>query len=93
MLIFEFIAIQAVSLSVMILFVHGYKRIAHKHEDLVHTIESGVKPSCMFQSTIIIWNLWFDTGGTITTDANAIIDQVPHPNRVAGEINQLLRLK
>lgn len=50
-----FIAIQLISLAVMLLFVHEYKRISHKHENLVHTIEAGVKPSCTLQSTIIIW--------------------------------------
>lgn len=50
-----FVAIQLVSLAVMILFVHEYKRISRKHEELLHTIEEGVKPSCKIQSTIIIW--------------------------------------
>lgn len=47
----------------------------------------------IFQTVLGYGNLWLDTGGTVTTDENAIIDQVPHPNRVAGEINKLLRLK
>lgn len=37
--------------------------------------------------------LWFDTGGTGTAEKNAMMNLVPHPNRIAGEINQLLRLK
>ncbi|MBT4119411.1 MAG: hypothetical protein HOG89_00305 [Candidatus Peribacter sp.] len=52
---FAFIGIQLLSLIVMLIFVHEYKRISHKHENLVHTIEPGVKPSCTLQSTIIIW--------------------------------------
>ncbi|MCA9371101.1 MAG: PH domain-containing protein [Candidatus Peregrinibacteria bacterium] len=36
--------------------------------------------------------LWFDTGGTVTYDENAIMDMVPHPNSVARDINQLLKL-
>lgn len=55
MLTIVFIAIQLVSLAIMLLFVHEYKRIAHKHEVLLHTIEPGVKPSSKLQSTIIIW--------------------------------------
>lgn len=47
----------------------------------------------IFQTVLGYGTLWLDTGGTVTSDANAIIDQVPHPNRVAGEINRLLRLK
>lgn len=47
----------------------------------------------ILQTVLGYGTLWLDTGGTITADANAIIDQVPHPNRVAGEINKLLRLK
>lgn len=55
MVTIAFITIQLVSLAVMLLFVHEYRRISHKHENLVHTIEAGVKPSCTLQSTIIIW--------------------------------------
>lgn len=55
MLTIAFIVIQMASLAVMLLFVHEYKRIAHKHEQLVHAIEQGEKPSCTLQSTIIIW--------------------------------------
>lgn len=47
----------------------------------------------ILQTVLGYGTLWLDTGGTITADANAMIDQVPHPNRVAGEINKLLRLK
>ena len=47
----------------------------------------------LLQTVLGYGNLWLDTGGTDTSDINAIIDQVPHPNRVAGEINKLLRLK
>lgn len=35
--------------------------------------------------------LWFDTGGTITTDQNAIMTEVPHPNDVARQINTIIR--
>jgi len=47
----------------------------------------------ILQTVLGYGTLWLDTGGTTTADANAQIDQVPHPNRVAGEINKLLRLK
>ncbi|MDP7477563.1 MAG: hypothetical protein QF442_03885 [Candidatus Peribacteraceae bacterium] len=55
MVTIAFIVIQLLLLAVMLLFVHEYKRISHKHEGLVHTIEPGIKPSCTLQSTIIIW--------------------------------------
>ncbi len=47
----------------------------------------------IFQTVLGYGSLWLDTGGTDTSDANTIIDQVPHPNRIAGEINRLLRHK
>ena len=50
-----FIAIQLISLAVTVLFVFEYKRISRKHEELVHSIETGRVPSCKLQSTIIIW--------------------------------------
>lgn len=36
--------------------------------------------------------VWFDTGGTETSDENARMDMVPHPNRIARQINQLREL-
>lgn len=46
-----------------------------------------------WQTVLRYGTLWFDTGGTVTVDKNAIITQVPHPNGVAKQINQLLQLK
>lgn len=43
------------------------------------------------QTVLHYGSLWFDTGGTTTADQNAIMDQVPHPNDVAREINTLIR--
>ncbi|MAE68673.1 MAG: PH domain-containing protein [Candidatus Peribacteraceae bacterium] len=47
----------------------------------------------IFQTVLGYGTLWFDTGGTVTTDTNAIMKLVPHPHRIAKEINQLLRMK
>ena len=47
----------------------------------------------IFQTVLRYGNLWFDTGGTTTGDESAMMDQVPHPNRIARDINQLLKLK
>lgn len=44
------------------------------------------------QTVLRYGTLWFDTGGTVTIDKNATISQVPHPNDVARQINQLLRI-
>lgn len=43
------------------------------------------------QTILRYGSLWFDTGGTTTSDQNAIMTQVPHPNNVAREINTIIR--
>lgn len=53
MLTIAFIVIQVLSLGVMLLFVHEYRRITFKHEQLLHAIEPGKKPSSTFQSGLI----------------------------------------
>lgn len=53
----------------------------------VEAVKMGV-----FQNVLGYGSIWFDTGGTTTHDANAMINQVPHPNRIARDINQLLGL-
>ncbi|PIR53708.1 hypothetical protein COU75_04690 [Candidatus Peregrinibacteria bacterium CG10_big_fil_rev_8_21_14_0_10_42_8] len=45
----------------------------------------------LLQTVLRYGSLWFDTGGTITTDQNAIMTEVPHPNDVAREINTIIR--
>ncbi|MCA9371100.1 MAG: hypothetical protein KC680_04035 [Candidatus Peregrinibacteria bacterium] len=50
-----FIVIQAISVCIMLLFIHEYKRITLKHEQLLAAIEPGKKPSSTFQSNLIIW--------------------------------------
>lgn len=55
MLTAAFIAIQVLSLAVMLLFIHEYKRITFKHERLMHSIEAGSKPVSTFHSNLIIW--------------------------------------
>ena len=44
----------------------------------------------LLQTLLGYGQLWFDTGGTEAQDENAIMDQVPSPNEVAKNINQLL---
>lgn len=48
------------------------------------------KKSGFSQTVLRYGTVWFDTGGTITTDENATLTRVPHPNQVARDINQLL---
>ena len=55
MLTIFFFGIQIISLCVMLLFIHEYKRIAYKHQQLVESIENITTPKCMIHSTIIIW--------------------------------------
>lgn len=44
-----------------------------------------------FSQTVLRYgNVWFDTGGTTTSDENAKLTRVPHPNQVARDINILL---
>ena len=43
------------------------------------------------QTILRYGSIWFDTGGTITNDQNAMMDQVPHPNDVARKINTIIR--
>ena len=50
-----FWALQILSIGVMLLFVHEYKRITHKHETMLHAIEHHAKPRSVFSSNIIIW--------------------------------------
>lgn len=47
----------------------------------------------ILQTVLGYGTLWFDTGGTITKDSNATMKLVPHPHRLARDINQLLNLK
>lgn len=79
MLSIAFFVVQVLSILVAILFIHEYKRITHKHESLMDAIDAGSMPSSTLR-------------GTITHDENACMDMVPHPNRIAREINQLRKL-
>ena len=62
------------------------RQIPLKNIQGVETQKHGI-----LQTVLHYGSLWFDTGGTITTDQNAIMNQVPHPNRVAREINAIIR--
>ncbi|PIR53709.1 hypothetical protein COU75_04695 [Candidatus Peregrinibacteria bacterium CG10_big_fil_rev_8_21_14_0_10_42_8] len=55
MIIILFFGIQTISLLVLILFMHEYKRIAYKHQTLLQSIEDDSTPRSINQSTIIIW--------------------------------------
>lgn len=55
MLIGGFLIIQGLSLAVMLLFIHEYRRITFKHERLMESIEPGKKPMSTFHSNMIIW--------------------------------------
>lgn len=50
-----FFGIQAISLLVLIVFIHEYKRIAYKHESLLQRIEDDSSPRSIHHSNIIIW--------------------------------------
>lgn len=58
--------------------------------DKIQGVET--KKHGLSQTILQYGTLWFDTGGTVTSDENAIMDLVPHPNSVARDINQLLKL-
>lgn len=46
----------------------------------------------VLQTVLGYGTIWFDTGGT-ETESSTTIYQVPHPNRLARDINRLLHLK
>lgn len=62
------------------------RQIPLKNIQGVETQKHGI-----VQTILHYGSLWFDTGGTITTDENAIMTLVPHPNNVAKEINAIIR--
>ena len=55
MLTILFFGIQMLSLGIMLLFIHEYKRITYKHQEMLEMIEHDTPPKCTFYSTIIIW--------------------------------------
>ena len=55
MLTAAFVVVQVLSLAVMLLFIHEYKRITFKHERLMHSIEPHSKPVSTLHSNVIIW--------------------------------------
>ena len=55
MLTIAFFTIQLVSLAIMLIFVHEYKRITYKHQEILLSIESTKVPKSILHSTIIIW--------------------------------------
>lgn len=52
----------------------------------VEAAKRGLSQTILHYGTV-----WFDTGGTGTSDENAKLTRVPHPNRVAREINELIQ--
>lgn len=50
-----FFGIQTISLLILIVFMHEYKRIAYKHQELLRSIENNSTPRSIDHSTIIIW--------------------------------------
>lgn len=66
MLTASFVILQLLSLGVMLLFIHEYRRITFKHEQLLSSIEPGTKPTSSFHSSLIIWIYAIVTLGTIT---------------------------
>ena len=44
----------------------------------------------LLQNIFLYGNLWFDTGGSDTTDAGAIIPLVPHPHQKAKLVTEML---
>ncbi len=55
MLTMLFFGVQLISLGVMLLFIHEYKRITFKHEEMMKVIEDEASPKSVFHSTVIIW--------------------------------------
>lgn len=49
------IVMQVLSILVMLLFVHEYKRITHKHERMLQAIDETAQPKSTLQSNVIIW--------------------------------------
>ena len=52
----------------------------------VEAAKHGLSQTILHYGTV-----WFDTGGTVTSDENAKLTRVPHPNQVAREINELIQ--
>lgn len=50
-----FVGMQVLSLCVLFLFVHEYKRISHKHSLMLAAIETKMKPRSTLSSAVIIW--------------------------------------
>lgn len=55
MLTIAFFTIQLISLAIMLIFIHEYKRITYKHHDILLSIDSKKRPKSIIHSTIIIW--------------------------------------